>query len=196
MLLERILGAFMFKKGVYAEVERDASFTATAWIIVAVISFLSQLGAYAGFGMENIGKWLIGAIVSTGFAVGGFALAAYLAAMVAKSAFNADVTFDELVRTLGLAYVWRIVGLLGVLGGLSVALACLLAPVQFAAGLLGLVAWLFAVKEAVDLEWPQTIVVIIIGWIIQMLIMLVGGLVLGMFGIATGAAAGLLSGLQ
>ena len=33
MLTERIMGAFTFRKGIYAEVEQDASFTSTAWLL-------------------------------------------------------------------------------------------------------------------------------------------------------------------
>ena len=47
MLVNRIIGAFTFRKGVYAEVEKDTSFTTTAWILVVVASFLNQLGLFA-----------------------------------------------------------------------------------------------------------------------------------------------------
>ena len=45
--MDRIIGAFTFRKGVYAEVEHDASFTTTAYIIVAIVAILNQLGANA-----------------------------------------------------------------------------------------------------------------------------------------------------
>ena len=63
MLTERIMGAFTFRKGIYAEVERDASFTSTAWILVAVVAFLNQLGANAS---GEIFNWLVSAVVGTG----------------------------------------------------------------------------------------------------------------------------------
>ncbi|MDP2965129.1 MAG: hypothetical protein Q8N39_03710 [Pelolinea sp.] len=46
-MMEKIIGAFTFRKEVYQEVEKDASFTPTAWMIVAVVAFLSQFGAHA-----------------------------------------------------------------------------------------------------------------------------------------------------
>jgi len=46
-LQERIIGAFTFRTQVYEDVEADTSFTQTAWIIVAVTSFLNQLGSRA-----------------------------------------------------------------------------------------------------------------------------------------------------
>ena len=46
-MMERIIGAFTFRKEVYQEVEKDTTFHPTAWMIVAVVAFLSQLGANA-----------------------------------------------------------------------------------------------------------------------------------------------------
>ena len=74
MLTNRIIGAFTLRKSVYAEVEKDTSFTSTAWILVVVVAFLSQLGSYAS-SSELLG-WLIGAIVGTILAIIGFVVGA------------------------------------------------------------------------------------------------------------------------
>ena len=71
--MDRIIGAFTFRKEVYADVEGDTSFTTTAWLIVVIVAFLSQLGSAA---KTDIAGWLIGAVVGTIFAVIGFAVAA------------------------------------------------------------------------------------------------------------------------
>jgi len=42
MLIQRIIGAFTFRKGVYAGVEKDTEFTTTAWIIVAMATPLPR----------------------------------------------------------------------------------------------------------------------------------------------------------
>jgi len=47
MLTERIIGALTFRRGVYAEVEADKAFTATAWILVVIFALLNQLGSNA-----------------------------------------------------------------------------------------------------------------------------------------------------
>jgi hypothetical protein len=176
MLIERIIGAFTFRKGVYAEVEKDTTFTTTAWILVAVAAFLNQLGA----------------VVGTVFAVIGFAVGALVINWVGRTVFNADVTFEELVRTLGLAYVWQVVGVIGVLAAFSEALSCLLAPVMVIAAILMVIAWFVAVKEALDLEWVQTIVSVILGWIAVVVIMIVAGVVLGLLGLGAAAVGGAL----
>jgi hypothetical protein len=162
MLVERIIGAFTFRKEVYAEVEKDASFTTTAWILVVVVAFLNQLGANA---RGNLVGWLLGAVVGTIIAVIAFAVGALVINWVGRAVFNADVTFDELVRTLGLAYVWQVVGIIGVVAAFSATLSCVLAPLLFVAWILMMIAWFLATKEALDLEWVQTIVTVVIGWI-------------------------------
>jgi len=186
MLMQRIIGAFTFRKGVYEDVENDASFTSTAWLIVIVVSLLSQLGAYS-FGES----WLLATLVGTVVMVVGFAIAAFVVAWVGKTFFQAEVNFNEMVRTLGLAYVWRIIGVVGILGGF---LSCLLAPVQFIAAIAGLVAWFIAAKEALDLEWGQTIITVILGWLVIVVVTFLIGLILGVLGIGAytiGSAFGL-----
>jgi hypothetical protein len=196
MLVDRIVGAFTFRREVYAEVEHDTSFTQTAWILVAVVALLNQIGQFAGnvSGEGGLVSWLIGSVVGAIFAVGGFALAAFIIDAVGRALFQAEVTFDEVVRTLGLAYVWNIVGVIGIVAAISTALGCVLAPLACIAPLLGLASWLVAVKEALDLDWGPTIITVVIGAVAQFVVMLIAGLVLGLFGVAAAGALGAFSG--
>ncbi len=189
MLSNRIIGAFTFRSSVYAEVEKDTTFTTTAWLIVVVVGFLNQVGATA---TSNLISWLGGAVVGTLFAVLGFAVAALVINWVGRSLYKAEVTFDELVRTLGLAYVWNVIGVIGIVTAFSGFLSCLLAPVMVAAAILLVVAWFVAAKEALDLEWAQTIITVIVGWLALIVIMIIGGAVLGLLGLGAAAMSGLL----
>lgn len=189
MLTDRIIAAFTFRREVYGEVERDTTFTQTAWLLVVVVAFLSQLGSSAS---DNLVNWLIGAVVGTIFSIIGFAVGAFVVNWVGRTVFNADVTFEELVRCLGLAYVWNVVGIVGILANFSDALACLLAPVTFIAWILGLISWFVATKEALDLEWVQTIATVILGFIAWGVIMAVGGFIIGLLGLGAAAVGGLL----
>ena len=188
MLTERITGAFTFRKGIYAEVEQDTNFTQTAWLLVAVVSFLSQLGSNAS---GDFVGWIVGAIVGTVFAVVGFAVGAFVISWVGKTLFQADVTFEEMVRTLGLAYVWNVVGFIGILAAFSGALTCLLVPVRIIAWIAMVIAWFMAAKEALDLEWGQTIVTVVLGWIALMIVMAISGVVLGILGFGAAAVGGM-----
>ena len=188
MLTERIMGAFTFRKGIYAEVEQDSSFTSTAWLLVAVVAFLNQVGTNASGEIVN---WLVRAVVGTIFAVFGFAVGTFVISWVGKTLFQADVTFEEMVRTLGLAYVWNVVGFIGVLSALSGALSCLLAPVMIIAAIAMVVAWFIAAKEALDLDWGKTIITVILGWVALVVISLISGLVLSILGFGAAAVGGL-----
>jgi hypothetical protein len=178
MLMDRIIGAFTFRRGVYAEVEKDTTFTTTAWILVILVALLQQFGTSAS---PNLVSWATRTVVFTVGAVIGFALAALVIQWVGRALFRAEVSFEEMVRTLGLAYVWHVVGVIAVVAGVIPGLNCLLAPVRFLAWLLGLVAWLVAAKEALDLGWVPTIVTVIIGWIVHFaIIIVIEAVVLGM----------------
>ena len=106
--------------------------------------------------------------------------------------WEAETSFEELVRTLGLAYVWNIVGVVGALVAFSPTLSCVTAPVRILAWLLGLIAWFMAAKEALDLEWVETVVSVIIGWIVMFAIILAAGLVVGALGFGAALVGGIL----
>jgi hypothetical protein len=195
IMMEKIIGAFTFRKEVYQEVEKDATFTPTAWMIVAVVAFLSQLGTHAATTQVVGGRWVMGAIGGTIFAVVGFAFGAFVIAWAGKTFFNADTSFEEMVRVLGLAYVWNVIGFLGILGLLGKAMTCITGPIALVAGIAGLVAWFIAAKEALDLEWPQTIGTVIIGWVVSLIISIIAGAILGLFGLAGAGVGAALRGL-
>ena len=192
-MIEKIMGVFTFKPGIYKEVEDDASFTPTAWMIVAVTAVLSALGSTAASAQSIGARWIFGALFSAVFAVGGFALGTFVISWAGKTFFEADVTFEEMVRTLGLAYVWNAVSFLGIIAAAARGLACITGPITFLAGIAGLVAWFIAAKEALDLEWPQTIGTVIIGWVVMIVVSLLTTTLLGILGLA-GAGIGALFG--
>jgi len=187
MLTDRIIGALTFRQGVYAEVENDTTFTTTAWTIVAVAAFLSQLGMRA---QSNVLKWLIATIIGTVVVVIGFAISVWVIDWVGREVFQAQVTFDELVRTLGLAFVWQAVGVLQMPGKFITAMNCLTVPVLIAAGLLGLAASLIALKEALDLEWVPTVITGVIGFVVLIVFFGIAGFIVGIFKLGVAAAVG------
>jgi hypothetical protein len=184
MLTERIIGALTFRRGVYAEVEADKTFTATAWILVVIFALLNQLGSYAS---QSIFDWLVGAGIGTLTAIAAFAIAAAVISWVGRGIYNAEVTFNELVRTMGLASIWTAVGVLGIIATFSDALSCILGPVIVISWVALVVAWFVAVHEALDLTWGKTIITVIIGFIPWAIIMVLTGVVLSLLDLtATG----------
>lgn len=195
MLMDRIIGAFTFRKGVYAEVEKDTSFTTTAWAIVAVTALINQISSFfaaqsagaaaADFLAEtdlaglDVAVSPFSIISGTILAVVAFAVGCFVVAWVGKTMFKAEVTFEEVVRTMGLANVWGLVGLLGILFSFVPVLLCAVSPLLLAASLLSIAASAIAVKEALDLEWGQTIITIVVAWVAIFFINVVVGGILG-----------------
>jgi hypothetical protein len=184
MLTERIVGTLTFRRGVYAEVEADKTFTGTAWIIVVIFAFLNQLGTSAS---QSFYDWLVGTTIGTLTAIAAFAIAAAVINWVGRVIYGAEVTFDELVRTLGLASVWTAVGVLGIIAAFSDALSCVLGPIIVISWIALVAAWFVAVHEALDLTWGKTIITVIIGFIPWAVIMTFTGIVLSVLDLsATG----------
>ena len=179
MLKDRIISAFMFRREVYSDVEKDTTFTTTAWLLVIVVAFLNNFGSNAS---ANFFSWMRNTFVQTIFAIVGFALAAFVMNWVGRALFKADVTFEEMVRTLGLAYVWNVVGIIGALAAFSSLLSCVLAPALVLGWIMLVVSWFVAAKEALDLDTGQTIVTVILGWIAFGIIMAIGSSMLNLLG--------------
>lgn len=183
-MIDRIIGAFTFKGSVYSEAKADTSFTQNAWLIVVVTAFLAQLGAWSSQlqGDGGIVGWLVGTVIGTLFAVGGFALACFVVVFAAKTFFQVTTTFQEMVRVLGLAYVWNIVGILAIVGAVSVALSCIVAPISLLVGLVGIVAFVFAIKTSLVLEWVPAIVIAVCAWVVTFIVGLIAGAIIGLLG--------------
>jgi hypothetical protein len=130
---------------------------------------------------------LVAAGISVLTAIGGFAIAAAVISWVGRRSFNAEVTFNQLVRTMGLASIWTAVGVLGVIAALSDALSFILGPVIVISWVALVMAWFVAVHEALDLTWGKTIVTVMIGFIPWAIIMSLSGVILSLLDLtATG----------
>ena len=180
MLINRIIGAFTFRKGVYADVEHDPSFTTTAWMIVVIATLLNRLNALL-YSSER----LFAAIVSAILSILGFAIGVLVINWIGSTLFKANVTFGQGIRALGLAYVWKAIGILSLLASFSTPLSGVL---DLLIGLATIISWLIAAKEALDLDWLKTGITVVLGWLVQFVITTVGGgLTLGLFELVVGA---------
>ena len=189
--MNRAMGAFAFRREVYSEVEHEARFTNTAWLLVVVANFLGQLGANAAGGFSHPVQWTRNTILGTVFAVAAFYIAVAIVDGIGRKAFHAEVTRRELIRTLGLASVWNVVGLVGVLAAVSPALGWVVGPARVAAFVLGWMASLLAAKEALDLEWLQVLITVIVAWVVSAIVLALAGVFLALFGWGGGIFGGM-----
>ena len=188
--MSRVFGALAFRREVYSEVEHETGFTSMAWLLVVVANFVGQLGANAAGGLNDPVQWTQSTILGTVSAVAAFFIQVAIVDGIGRKAFHAEVTRGELIRTLGLASIWNAVGLLGILAALSPALGWVVGLARVAAFVLGVAASLFAAKEALDLEWVQVFITVVVAWVVGGIVLALAGIFLALFGLGGGGALG------
>ncbi|HWQ45738.1 MAG TPA: hypothetical protein VN376_02660 [Longilinea sp.] len=185
-MFERIIRAITFKTPVYKEVAEDPSFTTSAWLIVAVAALANQIGGRAAqLTYGRVGSFFFGVLFGTALAIGGFAVSCFLVSWLAKQLFSIDLPFEKVVRALGLAYVFNIIGILSIVAAFGVALLCITGPITLIVGIAGLIATLFALKEVTSLEWGQTVVLAVVVAIVSIVINLIVGAIFVVPAVAT-----------
>jgi hypothetical protein len=185
-MIERIMRAISFKTEVYPEVSKDETFTTSAWIIVAVVALISQIGSRAVLIRSNFIGYLLGVIFGAVLMVGAFALSVFVIKWLANALYKVDLSFGELQRPLGLAYVFQVIQILGILGAFSLAMLCIVAPITLVAAIAGFIAYLFALKIVTNLSWGQVAVLVIVAWVI---FLVVGGIVGAVFAVPAALSA-------
>jgi hypothetical protein len=187
-MMDRIIRAITFKTDVYTEVANDASFTQSAWIIVVVSQFLSQLGGRAALLPYNgFFSYVLGVIVGTAFGVGAFALGVFVIVWLAKALFNTSLTFEQLQRPLGLASVFSVIGILGIFSAFSLSLLCISAPVTLIVAVAGFVAYLYALKKVTALDWGKVAVLVVADIIVSLIISAIVGSIFAVSALTTAA---------
>ncbi len=158
---ERIIRAAKLDVHLYEEVEADTGALGQAMVVVVLSSIAA--GA-ANIGKVGFGGVFIGMIISL---VGWF-LWAYLTYFVGTKLLPEPQTHSnpgELLRTIGFSSSPGLIRVLGIIPGIS-GLVFLIASIWM------LVAMVVAVKQALDYKSTMRAVgVCVIGWIIQVLIM-------------------------
>lgn len=185
-MIDRIMKAISFRTEVYPEVSKDETFSTSAWIIVVVVAFISQLGGRAVLIRFNFVGYLLGLIVGTALMVGAFALSVFVIKWLAGMLFKVELTFGELQRPLGLAYVFQAIQILGILGAFSAALLCIVTPITLVAAIAGFIAYLFALKMISNLGWGQIAILVVVTWVI---FLVVGGIVGAIFAVPAALGA-------
>jgi hypothetical protein len=162
---ERMIGAAMLDVATYEEVEADVGATSQAAAVVGIVAVASAIGALHG-GTGAIVAAVIGAFLS-------WLMWAGVTYLVGTRAFNGTATWGELLRTLGFAQapgVLAVLGIVPILGGV----------VRFVVAIWLLVTGVIAIRQALDFDTGKAILTAVIAWVV----MIVVGIVLGLFGAA------------
>ena len=176
-MIDRIMRVIKLDFPVFKEIESDPKATTEAAIIVVVTTLLSALGT--AFGSGRFFSAFIGEVFS---GIVGWVVWAAVAYFVAKSLFNGKGTLEGMLRVLGYANAPRLLGILGII-------PCVGWIGSLAGGILALIMGFMAIREGMDLDGGQAIIVILVGaaaWIIVSII----------FGLIFGSLAGLTRAIQ
>jgi hypothetical protein len=174
-IMSRVIRVFSFDLSVFQEVEEDQAATQQAWVVVVIAAVASGIGSAIGslIGGGGFGGLLLGLILMPILSVIGYFLWAFVTYWVGVNLFQGQTDFNEMQRVIGFAYAPNIVGIVGFI-------PCVGWLISLAGSLYALVLTVMAVKEGLDVEWPQALVTCAIGWIANfVLVSVVGGVILG-----------------
>jgi hypothetical protein len=173
-MINNVRRAMSLDRSFYQEVAYDDRYTQEALMVVIVAAVLTGIGAF----LEQLvaGRLIqafIALIARVILAVLGYYIWAYVVQWVGKSLFQGQATAPQLLRTLGYAYgptALAVLSFIPCLGGL----------IALVGAIWSLVCGYFAVRETHKLSDGQTIVTVVIGWIVVMILTVV---VMAIFGI-------------
>ncbi|MCK4754663.1 MAG: YIP1 family protein [Calditrichia bacterium] len=161
-LFSRILRAAKLDVNLYEEVEADEGALTQATLVVVLSSLAAGVGGIFSYGFMAI-------IIGTISALIGWYVWAFLTYYIGTKLLPEEQTeadYGQLLRTLGFASSPGLIRVLGVIPGL-------LGIVNFIASVWMLVTMVIAVRQALDYTSTlRAVVVCVIGWIIQLLIIM------------------------
>lgn len=169
-LVGRMIRAAKLDVGLYEEVEADTGATRQAMLVVVLSSVAAGIGSVGGAGLKGL---LLGALS----ALAGWYIWAFLTYFIGtrllpESQTEADV--GQLLRTTGFSSSPGLLRILGILPGFMgiVFLGC---------AVWMLVAMVIAVRQALDYHGTgRAIAVCLIGWVVQVVIIVLLMMFLGM----------------
>lgn len=168
--ISRIIRAAKLEAHLYEEVEADKNAMRQAMLVVVLSGVAAGLGGVAKGGLPGI-------LLGTAAALAGWYIWAFLIYLIGTKLLPEPHTrsdIGELLRTIGFSSSPGLIRVLGVIPGLEGGVFFMVATVWM------LVAMVVAVRQALDYTGTmRAIAVCIIGWIVQILIIM---LLLSLFG--------------
>ena len=170
-LTDRLMGVVTFKAPVYKDIARDPNAMQPAGIIVIVTAFLTGIVS----GLLSRGGLIFGLLSAVLAIVLGWVVGSWLTAFVAKTFFQGTTTTAEMMRVRGHAYIFNILGVIPIIGGIIGAV-------------LGIIANVLAIREASGLDTTKSVLTaIIVGVIVFIALGIITAILGGIF--LVGAAA-------
>jgi hypothetical protein len=173
-ITDRMIRAARLDVGLYEEVEHDREATGHAMAVVVISSVASGVGSIGTLGTGGLLLTTLGALA--GWYVWAFLTFIIGTRLLPEPQTKADV--GELLRTTGFSAAPGVIRVLGIIPGLG-ALTMMVGSIWM------LVAMVIAVRQALDYSGTgRALAVCIVGWLVQLLILLV---VVSLFGGVAGS---------
>jgi hypothetical protein len=149
---ERLVGAIKLDAGIYDEIEHDPSSMGQAAGVVVLAAVAAVIGGAGGPGAPGLVGGMIGSVL-------GWLASTAVVWLIGVWFMKHTSDYSELLRTLGFAAAPRLIAVLGfipILGFLA----------MLAAGILGLVAYVIAVRQALDVTTGRAVVVCVLAYLV------------------------------
>jgi len=157
-MLDRIMRIIKLDFAVFKDIESDPKATTEAAIVVAVASVLSAIGS--AFASQ---RWLLAFL---GGVIGGFVawiVWSYVSYFVGSVLYKSQGTFENMLRVIGYASAPQLLGILALI-------PCVGWIGTLVGTLLSLIAGVMAIREGLDLDTGQALIVALVGWLALLIV--------------------------
>jgi hypothetical protein len=179
-MLDRIIRIIKLDFPVFKDIESDPKATTEAAIVVVAASVLSAIGSAAG-SQRPVSAFLGGVI--TGLL--GWIVWSYVSHFVGGVLYQSKGTFESMLRVIGYSNAPQLLGVLNII-------PCIGWIGGLAGAILALIASVMAIREGLDLETGQAIIVAVVGWIALAIVAAIVGVIFGVGAAFTAIFAGAL----
>jgi hypothetical protein len=163
---------------VFKDIESDPKATTEAAIVVAAASVLSAIGSAAG--SQRPVMAFLGGVVS---GVVGWIVWSYVSHFAGGVLYKSQGTFESMLRVIGYATAPQLLGILNII-------PCIGWIGGLVGGILALIASIMAIREGLDLDTGQAIIVALVGFFALLLVSIIVGSIFGVGAAITGALTG------
>lgn len=157
--VERLVGAIKLDAGVYEEIEHDPTSMGQAAGVVVLAALATGIGGAGGPGAPGLAGGVVGGLL-------GWVTSTAVVWLIGVRFMKLTSDYRELLRTLGFASAPRLIAVLGfipILGTIAL----------LAAGIAGLIAYVIAVRQALDVTTGRAIFVCVLAYLVGIAILVV-----------------------
>jgi hypothetical protein len=174
-MLDRIMRIIKLDFPVFKEIQSDPNATTQAAIVVAAASVLSAIGSAVG--SQRPVMAFLGGVIS---GVVGWIVWSYVSHFVGGALYKHPGTFEGMLRVIGYANAPQLLGIFNII-------PCVGWIAGLAGAILALIASVMAIREGLDLDTGQAIIVAVVGWVALLIVSLIIASIFGVGAAITGA---------